>query len=218
MLINRIGIITFHFAYNYGAVLQALALSNFLTNNSYNVKIINYYPPELHHEYSLNPFDSRSKGEILGKAKLFFKRKRQYALFDNFVINNLTITDNVTKDKLGLLNSDFDCFITGSDQVWNDAFLNDSSPYFLSFVDSEKMSISYAASFGNKRISNEISENIKKYLPLFSWVSVRERFGVNILNLSHINSDLVIDPVFLLSLDEWLNFQNENVKEDNFIF
>lgn len=37
----KIGIITFEFNYNYGAVLQATALSDFLTDLGHDVRIIN---------------------------------------------------------------------------------------------------------------------------------------------------------------------------------
>ena len=40
----KIGIITFHWATNYGAVLQAYALQSFLTKLGHDVKIIDYKP------------------------------------------------------------------------------------------------------------------------------------------------------------------------------
>lgn len=40
----KIGIITFHWAANYGAVLQAYALSSYLKSKGCAVEIINYRP------------------------------------------------------------------------------------------------------------------------------------------------------------------------------
>ena len=36
----KIGILTFHYAHNYGAMLQAYALSTWLNNNGYDAVII----------------------------------------------------------------------------------------------------------------------------------------------------------------------------------
>ena len=38
----KIGILTFHYAHNYGAMLQAYALSTWLNNNGYDAVIIDY--------------------------------------------------------------------------------------------------------------------------------------------------------------------------------
>ena len=40
----NIGILTFHWATNYGAVLQCYALQSYLTSIGHNVKVINYKP------------------------------------------------------------------------------------------------------------------------------------------------------------------------------
>ena len=62
---KRIGILTFHNAYNFGAVLQAYALKEYLQQNSnYIVEIINY------------------KNEYIEKDKSRWKN-----LFNNNIIN-----------------------------------------------------------------------------------------------------------------------------------
>lgn len=43
----KIGILTFHCAYNYGAVLQAFALQKYLQQMGNNVHIIDYRPKYL---------------------------------------------------------------------------------------------------------------------------------------------------------------------------
>ena len=39
----KIGILTFHWAHNYGAVLQAYALQEVLKNRGHDVEFVNYY-------------------------------------------------------------------------------------------------------------------------------------------------------------------------------
>lgn len=50
----KIGILTFHWATNYGAILQAYALQNYLKDRGHNVEIINYKP--LFYDYSIRKF------------------------------------------------------------------------------------------------------------------------------------------------------------------
>lgn len=47
----KIGILTFHRAYNYGAFLQSFALSSELIKLGYNVEIIDYMPLTLMNGY-----------------------------------------------------------------------------------------------------------------------------------------------------------------------
>ena len=47
-----IGIVTFHTALNYGAVLQAYGLQKFLDNNGYKNEIINYDCPQFKKDYA----------------------------------------------------------------------------------------------------------------------------------------------------------------------
>ena len=49
----RVGIITFHFAWNYGAVLQCLALSETLKEMGHEICVINYRPRYHVNQYSV---------------------------------------------------------------------------------------------------------------------------------------------------------------------
>ena len=44
---NKIGILTFQNAHNYGALIQAFALKNYLESNGYIVNVINYANKEI---------------------------------------------------------------------------------------------------------------------------------------------------------------------------
>ena len=39
-----IGVLTFHHVYNYGAILQTFALQKFISDNNYEVKVIDIRP------------------------------------------------------------------------------------------------------------------------------------------------------------------------------
>jgi len=49
-------ILTFQFAHNYGALLQAYALKKYLQNAGHKVKIAPYYPDWAQKEYTISPF------------------------------------------------------------------------------------------------------------------------------------------------------------------
>lgn len=206
----KIGILTFHFAYNYGAMLQAYALSTYLSKCGYDVKIINYFPDELRHLYTLNPFIAVSKKEVLGKIKKLPRCVKQFRMFDEFKNNDLLCTYEVRREDLRRCNDLFDVFIVGSDQVWSHKILTDVTPYFLNFAENNKIKISYAASFGSVNISKEYRDMLPVYLEKFKAISVREEDAVGLLKNIGIDSEAVIDPVFLLERKEWIALANDN--------
>ncbi|MGG5317324.1 polysaccharide pyruvyl transferase family protein [Enterococcus sp. AZ072] len=214
----KIGIMTFHFAYNYGAALQAYGLCTFLRKNGYDAMIIDYMPKELEHLYTLNPFCVSRKKEIFSKLKKYFHCKKQFKKFDNFLEKNDLCTDKIDRDKLSNLNNIFDVFIVGSDQIWNPKILTDSAPYYLDFVTSDRRKIAYAASFGVNKLSPENFEKSKENLKQFDWISIREKSGVDIVNNVDINAELISDPVFLLDKDDWELLENPVDIPKHFIF
>lgn len=76
---KRIKILTFHYAHNYGAVLQAYALKEFLTQNGFCVEIVNYqnkyiaenYKKRLEYEYKIS--DLRNINQYPQIIKSFFQ-------------------------------------------------------------------------------------------------------------------------------------------------
>lgn len=104
------------------------------------------------------------------------------------------------------LETKYDAFIVGSDQVWNPSFRlirEDIDNYFASFAPKEKK-FSYAASFGVSEIPVEYAEYYGKKLSSFSKISVREDQGVAIVSsLSGQKAESVCDPTLLLNTEEW---------------
>mgnify|MGYP000815971756 FL=1 len=82
----------------------------------------------------------------------------------------------------------------------------DNSIFFLSFVPKSARKISYAASFGLIKYPQDRVGKLKELLDDFDFVSIREKAGVNICNSVGIPATKVLDPVFLLSSDDYLKF------------
>ena len=218
----KIGIITCHNVYNFGASLQAFALQNFLKRYYVNVEIIDYQPKYLYKLIDLKQVDSNKWNKNFITRNIYRIRVLPYKLsyipkylnYKNF--NNkyfsLSSTTFCTVDSLNSM-SGYDICICGSDQIWNsDKYhCGEDTAFFLSFTDCKK--IAYAASFGSKKISSIGESNIIKYLPKFDRISVREKSGVDILKKYDINAELVVDPVFLLGTEEWRRLVNLRFKK-----
>lgn len=100
--------------------------------------------------------------------------------------------------------------IVGSDQVWSPHHLvkekENIKLFFLQFIEENKR-IAYAPSFGVEKISSEYNYLYENNINKFKALSVREESGRQIISgICNIdNVQVVPDPVFLLSKEEWLN-------------
>lgn len=95
---KKIGIITFHSAHNYGAVLQVYALKEFLKNRGNEVCVVNYRPKEIDRVYKfVKPTKRTIKGRIkycikYGKVMLFNRKVyNKYYKFEKFLKKELEI-------------------------------------------------------------------------------------------------------------------------------
>lgn len=192
---------------NYGTKLQAYALQKYLNNNGYETFVVKYLSEKRNNKNK----DIKTKiFNFMIKKSLDKKNKK----FENFTNKYIQLTNQINKEDLEELNSEYDNFIVGSDQIWNPNFFDET--YFLNFVSSNKKLISYAPSFGVSEIlDEEKKEKIKLLLKRFNSISVREEKGSKIVeNLIDYRPKIVLDPTFLLDAGEWTNLiENEkNIK------
>lgn len=182
---------------NYGNRLQNYALQTILESFGCEVR-------SLRRDAGFNG-SLRSKvlnaRQKIGTFKHMNDRVGAFRLFDK---KNITFSKEiVSKDYISSnLDAAFDCFVIGSDQVWNPTFAFNSQLEYLPMVSYPKK-ISYAASFG----VNEIKENREETAALLnkiSYISVRERAGANIVkNLTGRDVPVVLDPTLLLNVERW---------------
>jgi len=214
----RINTITCHDVYNYGASLQAYALQQYLESQGHYVEIINYLPPYIKHVPKFWEIRANSKYRSLIKynpiLRLFYsliilyryhKWKNRRNAFNEFTQNYLRLTRKYTN--IQELRSDppqGECYIVGSDQVWN-SYLNNGKDdaFFLAFGDTSKRRIAYACSFGNSNIAPGYKNFTIEKLKHFDAISVREASGVKIITELGFNATQVLDPVFLLEKKDW---------------
>ena len=196
----KIGILTFHWATNYGAVLQCYALQSFLEAKGHDVKVINYKP----HLYDDNIFTFLRFRKFLRFRDYLNNRKKESALAD-FRDSRLHLTERVYSYKnIKPIASQFDVIISGSDQVVNPTFLMSgegygiiSPTYFLGFPFNGKR-IGYALSFGCVTYPEMACNIARNYIKKFDIISVRENTGIDIMKTMGRNDAFVVpDPTML---------------------
>lgn len=190
----KIGIMTFHWAANYGAVLQAYALLEHLNNTGHEAQDINYLPRRAMLTNLFFDIYLRRFINIRRAAK--FKRFRKRFL-------RISANTYSSYKELKRVGHTYDAVIAGSDQIWNESFLMTAEKipalsYFLGFLPENVLRVSYATSFG----TNELSDNMKQYavpaLKKFHAISVREENAVGILAAEGLPSSAVCDPTLLV--------------------
>lgn len=221
---KKVAILTLYYkSLNYGGILQAFALQNYLETSGYDSRQISYiydsgftnwnYVKYLLHNI-LIPFYHLMKYK---KWEMNFLRRRRKVLKFS---NSIPHTKIVTKKSIGQLSNEFDFFICGSDQIWNP--IGWQSTFFLDFIPDKKKKISYAASIARDSLTKAELSFIEPYLYEFSYISVREKNSAILLNekLSDINIIDVPDPVFLLNRSQWdiISERGHNKIEGPYIF
>jgi len=215
--LSKIGIITFHRAVNYGALLQAYALEKAIEKLGAQCEIIDYRTSNIEKYYYRKVSADLKPKQFIKKVLFLSQQKKRNRQFDEFTRKYLTMTKEVysSKDKLKKVNSRFDAFITGSDQVWNYECTSGDFTYFLDFVEDCEKKNSYAASFGKFNLKSNRYDQAMKLLDSFWSISVREEVGRKFIQ-NNINKtvEVHIDPTFLLGKNEWTKIAAEVNKSE----
>lgn len=235
----KIGIITFWWSNdNYGQLLQCYALQQYLREQGHEPFLIRYdsrpdfLPPPVWRKVikAFNPI------KLSRFIKYKFIKKFQKIQFNLEEQNNQRQFDSFRKkyirqsEQIYLSYSELkenppkaDCYIVGSDQVWNfceyplNRCKNPLHVYFLDFGPSSIKRISYSASWGKKKISKKFIKEIAPLLKKFDYVSVREESGLDICRKCGVpDAEFRCDPTLLLSADHYRKlYQSEEQHNNN---
>lgn len=190
----KIATLTLNTYDNYGNIIQKYALYRTLKKFTESVEVFwhpitkNFYPHTLEANKSLvgNLRDAVFEGIRQNKFKEFHDSHMRTRF-------NLPYLKDIADE--------YDFFVVGSDQIWNPNFKFPGR--FLEFVPREKR-IAYAASITLPELPEDVQENYRKRISEIPYVSVREREGCDLVEkLTGKRPLQVIDPVFLLTADEW---------------
>ena len=204
----QIGIITFHDTVNYGATLQAVATYKAISKlENQNVEIIDYRCKSIDiRELPKKKYDFRS-GTIKGFIYYLLTKKkniRKYNEIHRFLIENTKVSSCYDENNIKQTNDKYDCFLIGSDMLWQLDYTDSDLTFFLNFTDKKK--VSFATSIG-KFWSNNQFELVKTYLNDFAVISVREKnFADFLCNKLDRKVNYVCDPTMLLDTNEWVKY------------
>lgn len=203
---KKIGVLTFHRSYSYGACLQAYGTVAFLNENGYSAEIIDY--TNAYEQRFRKPFFTEN-GSISGYVSSLIKdivlRKRHYSkmAFDEHN-NYYPISSRSYVDHTGLSEVDYDVLIVGSDQVWNRDICNGLDDAFLLRYGNAQRRISIASSMGSVRLTDEEKKKFKLAFEDFSAISAREEYAkVQLQPLTEKPIKVLMDPTFLFTKKEW---------------
>lgn len=212
----------FYQNYNYGGILQAYALYHRLEQMGFECEELNY-------SQSVSGIIQKvwKRGfriiEIAKDPRYFLEQKKKSQIqqqcyekyietskgdviknvFESFMKSEFLSTSVYTPLTIGQLEQKYDAYIVGGDQVWNPEWMDKN--YFLRFV-KQGNKVAYSCSAGKSRFSSYDKKKILKYIDDFDVVSVRENNFSQLLDDNKVKHELVADPVFLLTKEEWEKF------------
>ena len=199
----KTGILTFSNALNPGAVLQAFSLYKGLEEKGNAPELIDYHCDaivDMHRPKKVFGPGLGLKARLYGAVYniVFFPRRVRYR---RFVKKRMHSEGPYTKETIKGADGSFDLYVTGSDQVFNLDLTGGDTTYYLDFVNNGRKA-SFAAGAGV--IAPQNVPVIKEKLETFDYISVREKMGQEQLkNLCGIDAEVVPDPVFLHTGEEW---------------
>lgn len=211
---KRIGILTFHIAHNYGAMLQAYALPTAVKKMGFECEVIDYRFPyidswsrierwkELVEKYGIFWGGVRFVNRLIHG---YYSKHNIHIRFDAFERNIIPHSETVYRSKAELNNMPYDVILFGSDQIWNSALTNGIAEEYIGGFEClpTTRKIAYAASCGTSDFQEESRLVYYGYLKDFDKIGVREESFRKTLIAHGYDAECVLDPTLLLTADDW---------------
>jgi hypothetical protein len=214
---KKIAIQTLKLYDNYGGILQAYALQNYLEKLGFETTHLNRY----------NVPDKLLCIKLLLHKIIHYRfykiLKKNNLIFSNFIKQHINLSPALhTKNQWQnyIYEKEFAVVIVGSDQVWRFEYIaHQLSEFFLDYDKSEIKKMSYAASFGVENVDYENLKKVQHLLKKFSAISVRELQAVETLDKLQSKSLHHVDPTLLLNkMDYVKNFKLKKKSDSGKIF
>ena len=200
---NDVTILTFwNSVDNYGQLLQAYALQQFLISEGCNPITLKYY------------WSARNDGKLKGALRFLYRKYNECIYsrmpfgrnFHHFRRKHLVLSK---RSYYGLSELRDDppvsaAYIVGSDQVWNPKYCNEPEAFYLKFGGEKVRRIAYAASMGDSEVPVGIRESLLEWLKDFDAIGIRESGTVDSLRrMGVMDAVPTPDPCLLLSSEQW---------------
>ena len=206
-------IATWYSSANCGTCLQARALYE-VVSKMYETKMLSY-------KRNYSPFSMHDWKIVAGKVVKKFKQKKtpknvtltitseRQERIDRFVNQSFVLQTIPAGSEQKKLEKNAQCFLVGSDQLWNPYWFDEV--YYLDFVSSSSKKKSYATSIGISNLPPKYEKKMKSRLCSFSEITVREERAKIMLNnlLNREDIQVVVDPTMLLRAEDWRKIYHE---------
>lgn len=210
----KVGILTFHRSYNYGAFLQCYSLLTRLKRDfpEDTFEVIDYTTENTSKTYQ-DQIDKITDVDL--KQKMMIRNRKFERVISTLDLSPERFEGSDISNVIDYLNDRYDAVIVGSDAVWNWNTIGFPNIYFLKGYKGKKLS--YAASMHMLDFPNVTSEQknyILEALHEFSYIGVRD--SVTERFICDLDNNLVVyhncDPTALLDIDS-LPVNHESVLE-----
>lgn len=220
----KIGILTFHRAHNYGAVLQCYALQEVLERLGHDVQVIDYRQPYIESVYAV--FNWKYFFSLLWHlhAKTFLcylkhmgRRIHRAYMYRHFRDVYLHLTGECCSQDIPPLEG----YVIGSDQVWSLHCTEVMDKVYWGQFSRPRhsMVVGYAISATSQSLHRIGERKIKECLSAFSALSFRERkIREEIFRVTGIDGEVVLDPALLLPVNSWDKLANKNRRESVVVY
>lgn len=209
----KIGILTFHRAHNYGALLQCYALQQVLLSMGHDVCVIDYRQPYIEKMYGLKMKRVLKRIFFPARLKKYLRSISKYTSFFKFF--NLT-----SKCKATNIPENFDAYIIGSDQLWSlDCTNGIDSVYTGNFKHKkDALVIGYSISVNLHSLNNISDDVLKKNVSHFNSISFREKFALDYIS-SRVEGlfSQTLDPTLLAEASLWRPLLNHNFDNEKYV-
>lgn len=212
---------------NYGTLLQAYALQCKLRELG-TTPILIQFPPRI---------QTNKQTDIIQRFRSFFRTEKHYSFIhkirrkvecsifkgkrlktSRFISDNLTI-DSYTSC-IDQIESEKCILLAGSDQIWNTLNNPINGFYLFDFVQTNNKRCSYAASIGISDLDETQKNYYAKALKEFYSISFREKIAYDLLH-DYLDNPIVrydLDPTLLYDKSFWLDFTNNEVEKEPYVF
>ena len=218
----KIGILTFHRAHNYGAVLQCYALQEVLKGMGHDVEVIDYRQPQIEQYYNHWSIMTLIKScikfwRLRGYIAQLLKEHHKRQIFNAFKEHFLNVRNRCDSTNIP---TNYDVYVVGSDQLFNTAITNGLDPVYSGQFKRNKSSklIGYAISSNLMSIKNIGAEAWLGIAKSFDAVSLREKtLADKIYDLSKLSFDVCVDPTILTTAETWNTMITKSEISDGYV-
>lgn len=202
----KIGILTFHNALNYGAVLQCYALQHYLQEKGHDVEVIDYRIRFIEEQKKLFSKTELHRRGFIAFLKYFIARllawpawRKTIHVFHQFMVSQLHLSPRAST--AADIPTGYDCILFGSDQIWSPKLCRGFNPVFWGqFEKHGARFVSYAASMGEiSELDKTDWQQVEQRIKAFDAVSVREKsLQLALQEHCRVSASICLDPTLLV--------------------